>query len=397
MDQASAQFNPVNFPPNTGIADFAFPAPAATIDQWVANDDIASIAAHAWGLWVGINMDSGQVFQGQNLRVFHTWNTKGELSIDTGPSAAAQPRSLTPAPLRQFSFLRGRKVDAAAIPAGSPLGFVKFDPTAVDHITKNKLRSPQTLDSLVVAGKISNVPDFPNTAISLKVETSSVREDRDNPGFARLDVWPGPPPNPIGFGPDKWNTFVWIDLNANNANTGDGSVGRGTDVRKPANTYSINNFINFKDGDGLIRIVTAMHITTREIVRWTWQTFWWTPDPAKPPLPSSSQIANARPQQLLAMGAPAHYAVSLGYSMRTARDNTVFVYSPYLEASFEGLAGNFSFGVQSNCMSCHANAVYPGIGIENAYVGNENVDITGSQFHSQVRLDFLYSISPNPP
>jgi hypothetical protein len=282
----------------------------------------------------------------------------------------------------------------AAIPAGSPLGFVKFDPTAATHITSNKLRSQQTLDGLVVPGKISNVPDFPSTATSLKVGTLPVQGDPNNPGFSKLSVWPGPPAVPAGFGPDKWNTFVWIDLNPNNPSTGDGSVGHGTDVRKPGNTYSINDFINFKDGNGVTRIVVGMHMTTREIVRWTWQTFWWTPDAAKPPAPSSSKIADSRPPQLLTMGASAHYAVALAYSMRTAKGDTVFGYNPYLEASCDAsvLSGSFPFGVQTNCMSCHANATHPGF--PDAYVGDENVDIAGPQFLGQVRLDFLYSLEP---
>jgi hypothetical protein len=135
-----------------------------------------------------------------------------------------------------------------------------------------------------------------------------------------------------------------------------------------------------------------MHMTTREITRWTWQTFWWTPDASSPPEPSSKSIANARPKELLAMGAPAHYAVALAYSMRTSKGDNVFCYNPYLEASFGGLSGQFKFGIQSNCMSCHANAAY--VGIPSPYVGNENVDIAGLQFQGQVRLDFLYSLRP---
>ena len=92
------------------------------------------------------------------------------------------------------------------------------------------------------------------------------------------------------------------------------------------------------------------------------------------------------------MGAPAHYAVALAYSMRTSTGGNVFGYNPYLEAGFSGLAGSFPFGVQTNCMSCHANASYKGI--PSTYVGNENIDIAGPQFKGQVRLDFLYSLEP---
>jgi hypothetical protein len=390
---AQAQFKPVDFPKDVGVPDFVFPAPGATIDQWAQTDDVASMAAHAWGLWIGVNMDSGEAFGGQKLRVFETWNEKSELPTGAAiADAAPRPRVRTPRVLRQFRFQNGNRVPMTAIPGNSPLGFVKFDPTAADHIVKNKLLSQQTLDNLLDPAKITNVPDFPNTAIFLKVETVPVSDDPMNPGFFKFSVWPGPPATPQSFGPGKWNAFVWIDLNPANANTGDGSVGNGTDTRKPGNTYSINQFLNLKDGNGKTEIVAGMHMTTREIQNWTWQTFWWTPDATKPPAPSSQQIAAARPKQLLTMGAPAHYAVALAYSMRTSTGGNVFGYNPYLEAGFSGLAGSFPFGVQTNCMSCHANASYKGI--PSTYVGNENIDIAGPQFKGQVRLDFLYSLEP---
>lgn len=390
--ETKAQFTPVDFPKNIGVSGFAFPAPTATIDKWVMEDDVTSMAAHAWGLWVGVNMDSGQQLGGQQMRIFETWNEKEELPTTGAAPAAATPRLRTPRVLRQFRFQNGNRVPLSAVPGNSPLGFVKFDPTAADHIVKNKLRLTATLDALLKPSQISNVPDFPATAISLKIPTARVVQDPANLGFFKLDIWPGPPTTAQSFGPGKWNSFVWVDLDSTHPNTGDGSVAHGTDARKPATTYNINDFLNLKDGSGNTQIVLGMHLTTREIQKWTWQTFWWTPNTTNPPAPSSKTIADARPMKLLAMGAPAHYAVALAYSMRSSKGDTVFGFNPYLEASFEGLAGTFQFGMQTNCMSCHANATYKGI--PNAYVGNDNIDIGGSQFKGQVRLDFLYSLEP---
>jgi hypothetical protein len=95
--ETKAQFTPVDFPKNIGVSGFAFPAPTATIDKWVMEDDVTSMAAHAWGLWVGVNMDSGQQLGGQQMRIFETWNEKSELP--TGPAvagAAPRPRLRTP-------------------------------------------------------------------------------------------------------------------------------------------------------------------------------------------------------------------------------------------------------------------------------------------------------------
>ena len=42
---------------------------------------------------------------------------------------------------------------------------------------------------------------------------------------------------------------------------------------------------------GDVAILVAMHVSTRETARWTWQTFWWTPTPENPHAPSSPNIA----------------------------------------------------------------------------------------------------------
>jgi hypothetical protein len=385
---AEAQFNPVGFPTNTGVPGFTFPVTQQTVDKWNANDDIESMATHAWGIWVGLNMPSGETFQGQKLRVFETWNTTEEVT-PTASAQAVRQRSLSPRPLRQFRFQRGTMLPRDAIPADSPLGFVKYDPTAADHIVKDKLISTTTLNKLVVAGQITNVPEFPNTAIAIKVQTEAATpNDPQNPGFYKLNVWSGPPNPAKAFPEGSWPNFVWVNLDPTQPSTGDGSAGV---TRTPADTYSINDFVNFTN-NGKAQIVVGMHVTTREASDWTWQSFWWAPDPTKPPAPSSQQIVVARPNYLLQMGAPAHYAATLADSMRTSKGGTIFGYNPYLEARFSGLAGQFQFGVQTNCMSCHANASYTGI--PNSYVGNDNIDIAGPQFKGQVRLDFLYSLSP---
>jgi hypothetical protein len=389
--EARAQFKPVSFPKHTGVPGFVFPVSQETIDKWNATDNIERMAEHAWGIWVGLNMPSGEKYQGQELRVFETWNTTDEVTPPTTAEAArsARPRSLTPKRLRQFRFRNGLMLSRESIPSDAPLGFVKYDPSAADFILKHKIISTTTLNKLIVSGQIGNVPDLPNTSIAIKVQTDSTAPDPMNPGYHKLNVWPGPPNPAAASGEGSWPNYVWIDLNPKNPSTGDGSSGV---TRMPANTYSINDFLHFAN-DGTTLIVVGMHVTTREASNWSWQTFWWAPEATKPPLPSSQNIASVRPEKLLKMGAPAHYSVALAYSMRTSKGGTVFGYNPYLEGRFSGLGGQYQFGVQSNCMSCHANASYQGI--TNNYVGDENVNIAGPQFQGQVRLDFLYSLSPN--
>jgi hypothetical protein len=389
---ANGQFESVKFPADVGIPGFEFPASESTIDGWVATDDTTKIAEHAWGLWAGLNRNSGVTYEKQELRIFETWQEKEQMVADPG-SKTPTTRVLTPKPLRQSQrgTTKANRPDRADRP-----GLIKYNPTAAQHILANKLHSLATLDALVDKTKITKVPDFPNASISVKVNTVKVT-DKVGDKYYKLSVWPGPPATPQEFAPEQWNTFVWIDLRKDSKSTGDGSVATGNHVRTDRTTYSLNDFIHFQQPDGHIHVVAAMHVASRETTNWTWQSFWWAPNPENPPAPSSKQIADARPDLLLGMGAPAHYAATLAYSMRTTKNEPIFAYNPYLEGHFNDLGGTYKFGVQSNCMSCHANATHPGAKTD--YIGDDFVDIAGSQFVGQVRLDFLYSLEPeaSPP
>lgn len=160
-------------------------------------------------------------------------------------------------------------------------------------------------------------------------------------------------------------------------------------------------------------VVAGMHVTSRETTRWTWQTFWWTADPDSPPLPSSSEIAGDRPDQL--KGPPRHYGVVPGYSMvfpdqpntgGANAGNSVYAFNPYLEAGFGPTAlpasqpGTYNgrpvannVGVQTNCMSCHAQACYPTPNDTSLYTGDQYIDLSGPQFTGKLRIDFLWSIN----
>src|SRR6187402_2569344 len=149
-----------------------------------------------------------------------------------------------------------------------------------------------------------------------------------------MPAWPGTPkvtPDIInnGFPETSWPGCVYID--SKNVGTSK-ATGIDADCKTgptSTNTFALGDFINYPvtsnnlanfeslTGDTLevgdIIILIAMHVTTREIDEWTWQTYFWTPNPASPPLPSDSTIASARPAKLT--GAAAHYAMSIGYQM----------------------------------------------------------------------------------
>ena len=165
-----------------------------------------------------------------------------------------------------------------------------------------------------------------------------------------------------------------------------------------------------------------MHVSTREITNWTWQTFWWSPTPDLPKLPSSKAIANMRPKAL--QGAPRHYAMAVAYYMVNPNepydgDNIIgspnYAFNPYLEAGFGPSVFNDSLsfvqttkekiptyaGVRTNCMSCHRmasanpNALDKKINSITPYVGNAFISRSDPIFNKQLLLDFAWSIQGN--
>jgi hypothetical protein len=265
----------------------------------------------------------------------------------------------------------------------------------------------------------------------------------------------GAPDPPKAFPPPAWNTWVWIDVKGPGA--GDGSVvtvsgnaGQPPDPAtiKPNVTYGVDQFIGFQlksqaDVDEINQaaqqqfqqqgasadtplvqlndyaVLLGMHVTSRETLRWTWQTFWWSANDAQPFLPSSAAIAKARPDQLKA--AARHYAMAPAYSMELPQQpitggknagQSVYGYNPYLEAGFDpsvlpasipGQSGGNvvanNVGVQTNCMSCHAMASYAKGGTPDLSgsldTGDRYVDLQGPEFRGNLRTDFLWSIPFN--
>jgi hypothetical protein len=258
--------------------------------------------------------------------------------------------------------------------------------------------------------------------------------------YYRLPVWPGPPPTPEEWGSAKWQGWIWIDVQGGGQGAGaidtkgaiDGSS------RTDATTYPVSNFINFKMtaqdaasanesikamggktvvATGDYSVLLAMHVAGREITRWTWETFWWTPTPDDPHLPSTKEIAKLRPAQL--QGAPRNYAMSLAFNMVAPTQpyvggknagESVYAYNPWLEAGFgpqdlpdsipgisNGKKSGNNYGVQTNCMSCHGAANYTSADVSKApaYSGDRYIDLNDARFAGTLKADFLWSIPGN--
>lgn len=432
---------PVPLPTNI-VPGFKFPEDSSTIIQsWLGGYngttyDSVSIYNHAWGIWAGLTAASGQSFDGQELLVYETWPGITDIRsiVESGVTTCEISKSSRGMlqPMRQKSHARNvlsgemtSGVDSLNEEENDFWVSVSYDPTAACHTIQNQLLDSTVLKSMVKPGEIAAIPAFPNTAITLKPTYFFVRS-KDT--LVRMPAWPGPPDPAINFPDTLWNSYVYIDLNnGQEANKKIVTVGDGNNSQEAiANaTCNLNDFIHFKlnkeaadyfnsqqstEGDtaqaGDLAILVAMHVTTKEISNWTWQTFFWAADPDNPPFPSDAVAASLRPSQL--NGAASHYALSAVYSMvrpnqpitggTNAGMSPVIGYNPYLEPNLGQLNSTKNpnklnaamiWGVQSNCMSCHALAVYPG----NPYTADQYIDLADkTYFGGKLQLDFAWSI-----
>lgn len=422
------------------VPGFTFPEDSATILGWLTPYDSASVYKHAWGVWAGLTAHSDQVYKGDSLLIYQTWLGIGEIQsivasggrlkaseiTKTGRTPLTVPNQFLHA--RKFAALHGDHIDTSAGFNNSGFNFwvsVSYDPNAVEHVVSKSLLKQSVLDSYLKPNAIGSIPPFPTKAITTK-PVYFVGHKRDS--LVRIPVWPGPPPVPRAFDAADWNNFVYADVQ-NRQQPGKKPVPVTESETSPAAiaaaTCNLSDFINFSmdataakyfneqqsavQGDtavaGDIAILVAMHVTTKEISNWTWQTFYWAPDPDMPYSPSSALAASLRPSQL--QGAASHYALSTAYaevlpnqpvSGGTNTGVTPMIgYNPYLEATFgpavfagfpQSLNPDFKFGIQTNCMSCHALATAQ----NNPYTTDQYVSMNDTIFINKVQLDFAWSI-----
>lgn len=145
-------------------------------------------------------------------------------------------------------------------------------------------------------------------------------------------------------------------------------------------------------GPGDFAALVAMHVTSKEIVNWTWQTFWW--DGGKNPpsdFPGSSTGITAQVK-----GPWRNYSMCVAYSMvvpaNDPKGKPVVCFNPFLETSQVD-------GLQSNCMSCHGTARWPASNnpfYPQTYVPNGYIDFSSVQwFGGQTHNDFVWAINVN--
>lgn len=443
--------------PDPHIPGYHFPEPENTVLGWVNNQPAQSpeIYLHGWGLWASLTAPSGMPAYGEaNAPVYLTWLTKADLqkaSTPKGPlllATAAEKRGLAleeTTQLLKFGIHSiGPKIQLKARPGAitpdtGTLETVAYDPEAASHILDAKLFQLATIQALYTA-KQPETPAFDPKAVAVKPVYKVVRKTELYQGrYYVIPAWPGTPPEVTpaieknGYPETSWPGCLYVDT----TNSG-GTSASGTDPNcsgpTPATTYGLGDFValpitkenvqQFQVANGVKKLVpgdmlllVAMHVSSREITAWTWQTYFWTPNPKAPPLPSSTAIASTAPSQLT--GAAAHYAETFAYDMvdpnqpvsgGTSTGLPVIGFNPYLEAGFPksvfgllrpitdpktGKSWIGTVGIQTNCMTCHSLAAVTFAATSNptAYGTDFYIGRTDSYFTNMVQTDFLWSIA----
>lgn len=421
---------PAEFP-NIGMEGFQFPESQTTIYGWLSDPGTTEVTLHAWGIWAGLTQQTGQTYGDQPLRVYQTWMGVGDLA-----GAAAQMDRSAGCAESHAGVMRlrlPRQFAHGGLTAAPDAGYhimetVAYSPDAACFATSNLLFNQSALDRFLVAGDIGKIPEFPVRSITTKPTYYVVHAQH---GLVRLPSWTTTPEPAKAWKYDAWTTFVYVDLD-NKQQPGKTLVPVTSATPTPeqiqAATCNASDFINFRldkraadylnDAQdrghsqnfeaGDYALLVAMHVTSKEIKNWTWQTFYWAADPANPGMPSSPQDAALMPNAV--WGAARHYAVSAAYSMvwpnqpvtgGTDRGATpIIAYNPYLEAGFGPTVfqqpnlfqPDFRYGVQTNCMACHALATSSG---RLGYTTDQYIDMNSTMFNNDVQLDFAWSVQGN--
>jgi hypothetical protein len=432
--------------------DGGFPTPEYVLLGHVLADDMTAVRRHAWGLWAALTRPSGSVWDGQRLPVFETWYSIPEVFNAEGrPGVRRAFRHRYHAPTQSALADSSRGGAAAGL-----MSFVKYNETAARTIWNDGYQLTSTLRGLKERFDRERTPiversikPMPPSAVALKLVFWLVKR-ADSPqserGLTALPYWNAARSlRADGTLPmhTTWDKAVAIDpagrypvgsLQRVNVN---GTLAkpnyqmapvvplsrfyshRLADPEEVADARVFMAMLSSAGGEeerfitnagqtpelGDYVVLLAMHVTTKEIGDWTFQTFWWTPTPTRAP------FGNDRPRGVI--GPFVNYAMCTAYSTVTPRapdGGPPVCFNPYLETDLgptkpyvldgKSYPADPTAGTRSNCMNCHRRAGYPAFEAGNpasanfARVFNDGyLSPDDPYFAPLVKTDFLWSIA----
>ncbi|MBT5549331.1 MAG: hypothetical protein HOJ79_02515 [Nitrospina sp.] len=291
-----------------------------------------------------------------------------------------------------------------------------FNLPSFNHIRKKELYLRSELNKMLKAG-MKSIPTFPKGSIVTKSMYWPVAKDE----YTALPVWDNmlarPPYQYNGY--ETWKRSVAVQGNIKPVSAGQTKTVKslynvtvpGYDTPRSfqnSKVVSVTDFYNiqvdakmlkamdsnditilnnsakwaynreFQAGDYLVLI--ALHILTKEIEPWTYQSFWWHDQPDAGP------FATGRPTSL-PNGKWQNYLMAEAYSQVTPREydgSNHVAYNPYIELVIHP--------VPTNCQNCHARASLKGKYDDNPS-GRRYIGPNDKIFKNDLRTDYLWIIS----
>lgn len=440
---AAVPIVPVDVPPG-----FNYPGLRAEVQAWADTWNTAKITSKAWDLWAGMTAATEQRSEGSPLPVWETWCGNEEVFSKTCG------KGLRPARRFHNAVQLGHSGTSSDVRLAS---FNKFNPPMASYLVKSQAgpggasydytqqSSLAALNQAWPAGtpiaqrKVQETPYVPPgagqqglAAIEIKPVMYLVKQS----GLSPVPIWAGinasvpssksdcskGPTAACHPSPNLWTQCALID--PNHPASADAAPVPATPEQVAAVPaallagFSCKNYIflplssiyafkmneqeaqefNSAQGNGNAAagdyaVLTAMHVNTKEIVNWTWQTFWWQPGNNPPnDFPGSKNGMTDK-----VSGLWRNYAMCSAYNQTqgaTSKNMTV-CFNPFLETS-----AGIPDGMQSNCMSCHGTATVgstissSGISTLNypdGYTKAINFD-TDPRFATFTRTDFSWAI-----
>ena len=406
---ATVPVSSVGITPQDIPVGYDYPGERLVLQKWADEWKIEDITAHSWHLWAGMTADSGQTYLGAHLPYWETWC--GNEEVFTNHDCTLKKPSHSFVGAKQLNHAGQPKADAQVVT------FNKFNPAMAKYLAEKhdgpdgkqyRYTSMQDLADLNAAwpaGTASSartVVEAPYTPTTGGVQGSAAMETKPvifivkSTGLTPLPLWPGQPGSAPVTGnptPGTWTTCILIDP-ANPAKPDTSPIPATPEQIKnivPKSTdglscdpakylyaplsviwgFAMNkdeaeswNVVQSSSADNLQSglmavkgdwaVLVAMHVNTKEIKNWTWQTFWWQPGADTPGnFPGSKQGMTSDVKD-----AWRNYAMCTAWNQTEGNGSTKMniCFNPYLETST-----GIPLGVTSNCMSCHGQASVGGL------------------------------------
>lgn len=416
----------------------------STVEKWQVTFDDPAIEQHAWALWGAITAKTNQKYPVKDtadkynieqvqLTVFNTW--WDEFETFSPPKERPEHNAMRYHLPRQVSASPGQS--GPEVHGGDEvISFNKYSQEFVDYVDRHHLYYLKTLCDMNEQMAKDKVPqekrviptDFDGKSVMLKPTYWVVKNDRPN----LLPYWKGPVDEVNGTTyPDRpmsltWTQFIVFNPTKNKIPEGtpftrsmlgrDGKykdttvtsyevVGRehfywvpltATDIAyiRKGLVFTIGGIPADSLVPGDMALLVGCHVTSVESRNWTWQTFWWTPHPARK-APASANVK----------GPFNNFDMSHAYYMLNSKGKHHVAFNPYLETPIITpiIIGNNidkGLGRNSNCMTCHHAAAFPTMNMDpsfanmltGSYVGSGTLKPTNQIFNGRIQTKFMWGL-----